>query len=200
MRGAQWFYSLPENDNFACTAEKLYADYLGAEKFGNIFALDVGPDRAGRIRDIDVRTLKKVGQYIRGEAKLPAEPYPIKSVKASSEWSEGGYQAEFAVDNDTNTRWGASENSRSGWLQLELEKESTVNKAVIDEGDWGRVQEFEIQVMRNNQWATIYKGSAIGADKEITLGKIKAKLFRLNIIEANEVPTILEFKLIGHTD
>lgn len=70
MRGAQWFYSLPENDNLACTAEKIYEDYLGAVKYGNIFSLDVGPDRSGKLRAIDVRTLKKVGQYIRGEIKL----------------------------------------------------------------------------------------------------------------------------------
>lgn len=72
MRGAQWFYSLPENDNKATSAEKIYQDYLGAIKHGNIFSLDVGPDRSGKLRAIDVKTLKKVGEYIRGERKLPA--------------------------------------------------------------------------------------------------------------------------------
>ena len=73
LRGANWFYSLPENDNVVCSAEKIYRDYLGAKKYGNIFSLDVGPDRSGKLREIDVATLKKVGQYIRGEIKLPAE-------------------------------------------------------------------------------------------------------------------------------
>lgn len=69
LRGAQWFYSLPENDKIAATPEKIYADYLGAKEHGNIFSLDVGPDRNGRLREIDVRVLKQVGAYIRGEAK-----------------------------------------------------------------------------------------------------------------------------------
>jgi len=73
LRGAQWFYSLPENDGVAASAEKIYKDYLGAEKYGNIFSLDVGPDRNGRLRDIDVKTLRKVGKYIRGEIKLSPE-------------------------------------------------------------------------------------------------------------------------------
>jgi len=73
FRGAQWFYSLPENDKVAASAEKIYKDYLGAKKYGNIFSLDVGPDRNGRLRDIDVKTLRKVGKYIRGEIKLPPE-------------------------------------------------------------------------------------------------------------------------------
>ncbi len=70
-RGAQWFFSLPENDNVAISAEAIYRDYLGAKKYGNLFSLDVGPTRAGVLREIDVATLKKVGQYIRGEIKLP---------------------------------------------------------------------------------------------------------------------------------
>jgi len=73
LRGSQWFYSLPENDRIAASPEKIYQDYLGAKKFGNIFSLDVGPDRGGRLREIDVATLRKVGQYIRGEANPPVD-------------------------------------------------------------------------------------------------------------------------------
>ncbi len=44
-------------------------------KFGNIFSLDVGPDYNGKLRDIDVKTLRQVGSLIRGETKLPT-PVP----------------------------------------------------------------------------------------------------------------------------
>lgn len=69
--GAMWFYSLPEHDNLCLPAEKIYKDYLGAVKYGNIFSLDVGPDYHGRLRAIDVKTLNRVGKLIRGEEKLP---------------------------------------------------------------------------------------------------------------------------------
>ena len=72
--GAMWFYSLPAHDGLCLPAEKIYADYQGAVKFGNVFALDVGPDYAGRLREIDVRTLRQVGRYIRGEETPPAAP------------------------------------------------------------------------------------------------------------------------------
>ncbi len=68
--GAQWFYSLPKHDNLCKPAEDIYKDYLGALKYGNIFSLNVGPDYEGRLREIDVETLKIVGKYIRGELKL----------------------------------------------------------------------------------------------------------------------------------
>lgn len=63
--GAQWFYSLPKHDGLCLPAERLYQDYLGGVKFGNLFALDVGPDYDGRLREIDVATLRKVGEMIR---------------------------------------------------------------------------------------------------------------------------------------
>jgi len=65
--GAMWFYSLPEHDNLVLPAEKIYQDYLGAVKYGNIFSLDIGPNYEGRIRDIDVKTLKQVGRFIKGK-------------------------------------------------------------------------------------------------------------------------------------
>jgi alpha-L-fucosidase len=70
--GADWFYSLPKHDNLCKSADDIYKDYVGAVKYGNIFSIDVGPNYEGKIRDIDVKTLQKVGKYIRGEKKLPA--------------------------------------------------------------------------------------------------------------------------------
>ena len=62
--GAVWFYSLPKHDHLCKSAEEIYRDYLGAKKHGNIFSLDVAPNYEGRIRDIDVETLTRVGEYI----------------------------------------------------------------------------------------------------------------------------------------
>jgi alpha-L-fucosidase len=64
---ALWFYLSPELDNLCLPAEKLYADYLGAVKYGNIFSIAVGPDHNGKLRAIDVATLRKVGEMIRNQ-------------------------------------------------------------------------------------------------------------------------------------
>jgi alpha-L-fucosidase len=70
--GADWFYSLPKHDQLCLPAEKIYSDYLGAVKYGNIFSLDVGPNYDGKLREIDVQTLRKIGQKIREEVKPPS--------------------------------------------------------------------------------------------------------------------------------
>jgi alpha-L-fucosidase len=195
--GAMWFYSLPSHDKLCLPAEKLYADYLGAVKYGNIFALDVGPDHAGRLREVDVQTLRKAGQYIRGEITLPPPPISRgKLARASSLWqSQRGFDAAAAVDGDPNTRWGAAENSRSGWLEVDLGRVARVGRAVIDEGDWNRVRQFEIQAKQDGDWKTIASGTTIGPAKGISFLPVAARVFRLNILAATDVPTIHEFEL-----
>jgi len=74
--GAIWFYSLPEHD-FLCTpADKILADYNGAVKYGNIFSLDVGPDYQGKLREIDVATLREIGLRIREQDEHASQPVP----------------------------------------------------------------------------------------------------------------------------
>lgn len=68
--GAEWCYSLPAHDNLCHPADKLYKDYQGALENGNNFNIDVGPDYAGRLRDIEVKTLKHVGAAI-GAGRTP---------------------------------------------------------------------------------------------------------------------------------
>lgn len=75
--GAMWFYSLPEHDSLCKSAEELYHDYLGAVKYGNLFSVDVGPDYQGRLRAIDVKTLRRVGEMIRsGAPATSVSPLP----------------------------------------------------------------------------------------------------------------------------
>jgi alpha-L-fucosidase len=71
--GAMWFYSLPEHDQLCSPAAKVFEDYEGAVKYGNIFSLDVGPNYAGRLRDIDVTTLHAVGEKIRAAKETKPE-------------------------------------------------------------------------------------------------------------------------------
>lgn len=63
--GADWFYSLPKHDKLCHSPKKLYKDYLGAVEYGNIFSINIGPNYEGKIRDTDVKTLTKVGKWIR---------------------------------------------------------------------------------------------------------------------------------------
>lgn len=66
-KGGRWFYTTPENDKACRKAAEIFGYYQGAVKHGNLFSLDVGPDRSGKLREIDVATLGEVGGMIRKE-------------------------------------------------------------------------------------------------------------------------------------
>jgi len=60
-----WFDNPAIEPSTYHSPEKIYEDYLGAVKYGNIFSLDVGPSPEGKLRSRDVEILKRVGEMIR---------------------------------------------------------------------------------------------------------------------------------------
>jgi alpha-L-fucosidase len=196
--GAMWFYSLPKHDGLCMSAEKLYKDYLGAVKCGNIFSADVGPNYEGKLREIDVTTLQKVGEMIRNP---PPPPLPSlatgKPAKASSVWNEPGHEAAKAFDDDETTRWGAAPDARSGWLEVDLEKDTRVGRAVIKELGFKRTQEFAVEYKDGEAWKELAKGTTIAGEKTLDFAPVTARYVRLNILKANEVPTVEEFQLFA---
>lgn len=195
--GAQWFYSLPKHDSLCLPASRIYRDYCSAVKYGNIFSLDVGPDYSGRLRKIDVETLRQVGRMIR---RPPAPgPTPVsqgKPASASSVWS-ADFGPDRAVDGDDATRWGAAPGSRSGWIAVDLGRAIAIDRVVIHEIGYPRTQEFAIEWNDGGIWREIAHGTTIGEEKELRFAPLRARQVRLNILRASEVPTIEEFQVFA---
>ncbi len=201
-RGAHWFYSLPENDNKVLSAENIYRDYLGAKKYGNIFSLDAGPDRSGKLRKIDVATLKKVGQYIRGEIKLPVDPRSTPSlttkqpITASGVWEKNAqYAASKANDGDPKTRWGG-ESGKPGWLEVDLGKVTKVSQINVFEFA-PRVQKFQLLTRnaKTEQWRVVLSGTSLGTNCVKTFKPVMGRYFRLDMTKCSDTPSIYEWQL-----
>jgi len=116
-----------------------------------------------------------------------------KGVAASANWSDE-YCAEMAFDGDENTRWGAEPGSTSGWLQVDMGEAKTFDRIVVLESPWNRTQKFELQYRDGNTWKTFHEGTAMG-DLRLQFKPVTARFFRLNILEATDVPTIWEVHL-----
>ena len=193
--GAMWFYSLPKHDGLCRSAKDLYRDYRGAVKYGNIFSLDVGPDYRGRLRKIDVETLREVGRMIE-QAPPPAGTALSegKAARASSIWGPG-FEAGKAFDGDEVSRWGAAPDARSGWLEVDLGAPVSVGRAVIMELAFPRTQQFAVEYQDGEAWKPLVTGTTIAGEKTLDFTPVTARRFRLDILKASEVPTIEEFQL-----
>ena len=118
-----------------------------------------------------------------------------KPAKASSVWG-GEYAASKAIDGDESTRWGAEPNSRSGWLEVDLGAPTKVSRAVIKELEFPRTEQFAIEFKDGDSWKPLVTGTTIAGNKSFDFAPVTARHFRLNILKANEVPTIEEFQLL----
>jgi len=118
-----------------------------------------------------------------------------KPASASSTWSPD-YSAEMACDGDEQTRWGAAPGSTSGWLEIDLGAITSFDRILILEAPWNRVRRFQLQVRngKDEPWQTFHEGTTMG-DLSLQFPAVKARYFRLNILEAIDVPTIWEIYL-----
>jgi len=128
------------------------------------------------------------------------EPKPVsrgKPVEVSGEWK--GREQELAKahvnDGDFDTIWAGPENSRDGWVQIDLGEDRTIEAVLLDEGPYQRCEKYGVQAQIAGEWRTLAAGTTIGKRKRLTFEPAKARLFRLVIAQANEVPTLAEFQL-----
>lgn len=127
-----WFYD-PSAGDSCRSAQDLYATYLGALKHGLFFELGVSPNRDGKLRNVEVETLRDVGEMIR-KPKPPRPPSLStgKPATASSVW-KSEYNAGKAVDNDDTSSWAAVPGARSGWLEVDLGRQEKIGIVEIRE-------------------------------------------------------------------
>ena len=72
----------------------------------------------------------------------------------------------------------------------------TFDRILILEAPWNRVQRFQLQVHRGDGWETFHEGTALG-EFDLRFEPGTARRVRLNVLEANEVPTIWEVQLLA---
>jgi len=120
-----------------------------------------------------------------------------KMIKVSGEWigREQELSKNHVADGDFSTTWAAPENSREGWVEIDLGEKIEIASAILDDRPYMRIRKFSLQAKGEEGWKTLVTGTKIGAGKQLSFKSTKARFFRLNIENAIEVPTLSEFQL-----
>lgn len=122
-----------------------------------------------------------------------------KKAKASNVYQKNAhYGANAAVDGDEDTRWATDGTVKQCWLEVDLGKPETFDRAVIEECvEYGvRVKSFELQAKNGTEWQSFFQGGAIGKKLEVTFPPVTADAVRL-LIDGDHGPTIYEFQLFA---
>ena len=131
------------------------------------------------------------------EIRLPLSARPGVTVTVSAEWTGRAEMVKENVnDGDFNTIWGGPENSRAGWVQIDLGAEHEISGALLDENNFFRVFKFEVQAQVKGAWKRLAAGTTIGRNKRVAFKPIRARVFRVVIQESTDVPVLSEFQLL----
>jgi hypothetical protein len=118
-----------------------------------------------------------------------------KSITASSQFNEPGYDVGRANDGDPKTRWASDYGARSGWLEIDLGGEMEIASVLVSEVEWKETREFVIEVKQGDSWKEVARGTTIGTDKEIAFSPIKTRAVRLHVLQSANAININEFQV-----
>ncbi len=110
----------------------------------------------------------------------------------------GGTQwgADKAVDDDMETRWATSDETRACTLEVDLLGVERIGRLALSELE-PRITKFELhyRLAPDEAWKTAWAGGKAGRRFEASFDPVSARHVRLSILEATFAPTIWEFQL-----
>jgi alpha-L-fucosidase len=194
--GERWFSAPNDPPRSLKTLYRLYS--RSVSRNANLL-LNVPPDRTGRIPQDAVDRLMELKAVIEAPTLLPP-PESLtfdRPAKASNVYRKmSAHSAEAAVDDDLGTRWATDASIHEAWLEVDLGEPRTFNRAFISE-EYDRVQSFELQYRRGEEWRTFARGNKIGNELTLEFEPVTARVVRLNVLQAIDGPTIWEFQLFS---
>jgi alpha-L-fucosidase len=125
----------------------------------------------------------------------------MKKVTGSSNLNPGWIEHEWTdINSVTNgdwvgTFWQAAADDKAPWVEIDLGKPEKISKVVIYESG-KKINSFDLQYKFGDGWKTFYKGTRIGARKEIDFKPIDAQFVRMVINSFSSAPAIYEIMLL----
>ncbi|HEX4264036.1 MAG TPA: discoidin domain-containing protein [Verrucomicrobiae bacterium] len=118
-------------------------------------------------------------------------------MEVSSVWPgrESELNQTHITDGDLDTTWAAEEKARDGWVTVDLGNEFEVGEALLSDSPFHRTQAFDLEAKVDGKWEKIAEGKTMGDGLQLEFEPVKARLFRLNIRQASDTPTLSEFQL-----
>jgi alpha-L-fucosidase len=188
-----WFYH-QNQDSLVRSPENLLDLYYSSVGRNSNLLLNVPPDRRGLLHDNDVKSLLGFRELLRKEFETDL----AKGKKVTATSSRGkNYIASNVNDGNPETYWATSDSQTTGELTVNFDKETEVNRILLQEyiklGQ--RVQEFKVSAMVNGMWKPLIDGTTIGYKIIRKFPVVKTSKIRIAIIKSKACPVISNIEL-----
>lgn len=185
-----WFYHEKE-DSLVRDAENLFELYLTSVGRGSTLLLNIPPDRRGLFHENDVEALqgfRKILDSVFADNLVENATISADSFRGNS----STYNAEKAIDDNSDTYFATDDATTSATLEIELPQEKAVNYIVLQEyiklGQ--RVENFTVSAWENNTWKEIAQGTTIGNKRILALGGVSTTKIKVEIKAAKACPLL----------
>jgi len=187
-----WFYH-SEDDARVKSPETLVDIYYSSVGMNSVLLLNIPPDRRGRIRDEDIRSLTGMRRIL--DATFAADLLAHASVTATNE--REGHAGASAVDGDNGTYWTTQEGVCAATLECSLPSERTFDRAMLQENIrlGQRVEAFHLEALSGGTWKNVASGTTIGYKRLLRFPAVTASKLRLVIDRSRWSPAIAAFGL-----
>ncbi len=191
-----WFWHEHE-DNKVKSPAKLMRVWLDCVGRGANLILNVPPDRHGRLREPDLRSL--AGFKDLRDRLLASDFAAGAGVSASQRGGNPRYRPSNLTDGDIETYWTPDGGGSTPTAEIRLKKQATFDVIRLREqirlGQ--RVESFAVDAMLEGEWKEIHAGKTIGHQVLAQLpSPVTAERLRLRITGSPAEPCISEFSLL----
>jgi alpha-L-fucosidase len=190
-----WFYHSSE-DSLVKTPQELVDIYYKSVGSNAVMLLNLPPDKRGLIHENDVKSLQEFKKII-DETFAVNLTEGASAIASNYRLNRKKFDPENVLDDNDDSYWATDDSVLSSELIVQLPEDRLFDRILIQEPiKYGqRIREFELDIMENNHWKTIFQGTTIGYKRLLQIDPVKASKIRLRILNANNTIAISRFGL-----
>ena len=188
-----WFWHKAE-DSKVKSLDHLLDIYYKSVGRNSALLLNVPPNDQGLFSEPDVERLREFRAVL--DESFKTNLVAGKNVKASSSRGKT-FNALKCVDENPNSFWTTDDDVTSGWIEIDLEKQTNFNVSKVEEmiSLGQRIESYRIDIWDGSNWQNIVKGTTIGHKKLDRFEPVTTNKLRLVIKKSRACPTIREIGL-----
>jgi alpha-L-fucosidase len=185
-----WFYHEDE-DSLVKSPEKLVDIYFSSVGRNSVLLLNLPPDKRGLIHENDAKSLQGMRNILDSTFSVNLAKNAI--IKSNPENTSSNPLT--VLDDNNKTFWTTPSGTTMGILEFELSGEKTFDCVMLQENFRAgqRIEEFVVEIWKNNQWKEVTKGTTIGYKRLLRFDPVKTQRVRLNIFSSRDNPEISTF-------
>jgi alpha-L-fucosidase len=186
----EWFYH-PAEDDKVKSVPKLMDLYYNSIGRNATMLLNFPIMPNGLVHPNDEKAAIEFGKTVK-ESFAVNLALNKKAVASNVRCMSKNFGAAMAVDGNKNTYWTTDDNIKTASLTIDMGKPTLFNRFLVQEyirlGQ--RVEAFTIEAFVDGNWKELAKATTIGYKRILRFPTVKARKFRLNIIDSKCNPII----------